>query len=136
MSEYFVYILTNRSGTLYVGVTNNLLRRLYEHKHKLIPGFTERYNMDRLVHYEHTPDVRAAIAREKQIKGWLRSKKVALIEEHNRDWKDLSEGWFSDKVQHCHLERSESQHCHSERSEESRRGTSTASRRDPSLCSG
>ena len=75
MAEYYVYILANRSGTLYVGVTNNLLRRLYEHKHKLIPGFTKRYKIDRLVYYEHTPDVRAAIAREKQIKPWRREKK-------------------------------------------------------------
>ena len=75
MAEYYVYILTNRSGTLYVGVTNNLLRRLYEHKHKLIPGFTKRYKTDRLVYYEHTPDVRAAIACEKQIKPWRREKK-------------------------------------------------------------
>jgi putative endonuclease len=95
MAEYYVYILTNRSGTLYVGVTNNLLRRLYEHKHKLIPGFTKRYKIDRLVYYEHTPDVRAAIAREKQIKPWRREKKVALIESKNRDWHDLSAGWFS-----------------------------------------
>ena len=85
MAEYYVYILTNRSGTLYVGVTNNLLRRLYEHKHKLIPGFTKRYKIDRLVYYEHTPDVRAAIAREKQIKRWRREKKVALVESKNRD---------------------------------------------------
>jgi len=150
MAEYYVYILTNRSGTLYVGITNNLLRRLYEHKHKLISGFTERYNIDRLVHYEHTPDVRAAIAREKQIKGWLRVKKVALIEEHNRDWKDLSEGWFSDESQGCHSDRSESctersgsdaeresrQGCHAERGEAPRPGIATASQRDPSLRSG
>jgi len=96
MAEYYVYILTNRSGTLYVGVTNNLLRRLYEHKHKLIPGFTKRYKIDRLVYYEHTPDVRAAIAREKQIKPWRRGKKVALIESKNRDWHDLSAEWFSE----------------------------------------
>ncbi len=96
MANYFVYILTNRSGTLYVGVTNNLLRRVYEHKHKLIPGFTKRYKIDRLVYYEHTPDVRAAIAREKQIKPWRREKKVALIESKNRDWHDLSAEWFSE----------------------------------------
>ena len=88
--EYYVYIMANRSGTIYVGVTNNLPRRLYEHKHHLVPGFTDRYNVDRLVYYETTPDVRAAIAREKQIKRWRREKKVALIESKNRDWKDLS----------------------------------------------
>ena len=96
MDQYYVYILANRSGTLYVGVTNDLQRRLYEHKHKLVPGFTNRYNIDRLVCYETTPDVRAAIAREKQIKRWWREKKVALIESKNRDWKDLSAGWFSE----------------------------------------
>jgi len=95
MAEYCVYILASRSGTLYVGVTNNLLRRVYEHKHKLVPGFTKRYNIDRLVYYEATPDVRAAIAREKQIKPWRREKKVALIESKNRDWHDLAAGWFS-----------------------------------------
>ena len=93
MREYFVYILANRSGTLYVGVTNDLARRLYEHREKLIPGFTSHYHIDRLVYFEHTPDVRAAIAREKQIKRWRREKKVALIESVNRDWKDLSAGW-------------------------------------------
>ena len=93
MREYFVYIMTNRSRTLYVGVTNNLARRVYEHKNKLVPGFTSRYNIDRLVHFESMPDVRAAIAREKQIKGWLRAKKIALVESVNRDWKDLSLAW-------------------------------------------
>jgi len=68
MAQYCVYILTNRSGTLYVGVTNDLVRRLYEHKNKLAGGFTKRYNIDRLTHYETTEDVNAAIAREKQIK--------------------------------------------------------------------
>ena len=96
MVEYCVYILANRSGTLYVGVTNDLNRRLYEHKKKLLPGFTKRYNIDRLVYYEHTPDVGAAIAREKQIKRWRREKKVALIESANRDWHDLAAGWFSE----------------------------------------
>ena len=96
MREYYVYILANRSGTLYVGVTNDLERRVVEHKHKLIPGFSRRYHVDRLVYFEATPDVRAAIAREKQIKAWRREKKVALIESKNRDWKDLSAGWFSE----------------------------------------
>jgi putative endonuclease len=85
MRQYFVYSLTNRSGTLYVGVTNNLSRRLYEHKNKLIPGFTSEYNIDRLVYFEACRDVRSAIAREKQIKRWRREKKVALIESVNRD---------------------------------------------------
>jgi putative endonuclease len=96
MREYYVYIMTNRSGTLYTGVTGDLRRRVYQHKHKLVPGFTSKYNIDRLVYFESTPDVRAAIAREKEIKGWVRAKKIALIESANRDSKDLSEGWFSD----------------------------------------
>ena len=94
MREYFVYILSSKSKTLYTGVTNNLERRVYEHKHKLIPGFTSRYNISRLVYFEATSDIRAAIAREKQIKGWTRSKKVALIEAMNPEWHDLSLGWY------------------------------------------
>jgi len=91
--EYYVYIMTNRSGTLYTGVTNNLQRRVYEHKHKLVTGFTAKYNITRLIYFESTPDVRSAIAREKQIKGWLRAKKVALIASTNPNWDDLSAGW-------------------------------------------
>ena len=94
MKRYYVYIMTNRSGTLYVGVTNDLQRRVWEHKQKLIEGFTRRYNITRLVYYEETLDATTAITREKQIKGWLRKKKVALIESLNSDWKDLSEGWY------------------------------------------
>ncbi len=94
MKQYYVCIMTNRSRTLYTGVTNNLLRRVYEHKNRLVPGFTEKYNITRLVHYEVTTDVRAAIAREKQIKGWVRAKKIALIEESNPNWSDLSLGWY------------------------------------------
>jgi len=94
MKQYYVYILTNRSRTLYTGVTNDLQRRVYEHKHKLVPGFTAKYNLTRLVYYEATPDIRAAIAREKQIKGWLRAKKIALIESMNPKWEDLSAGWY------------------------------------------
>ena len=94
MDQYHVYMMTNHSGTLYVGVTNDLRRRVWEHKQQLIEGFTKRYNIRRLVYYEETPDVAAAIAREKQIKGWLRTKKIALIESLNPGWKDLSEGWY------------------------------------------
>ena len=86
--------MTNHSGTLYTGVTNDLRRRVYEHKQKLVPGFTQKYNITRLVFFEETPDVKAAIAREKQIKGWLRAKKIALIEDANPEWCDLSEGWY------------------------------------------
>ena len=90
MNQYYVYIMTNKSRTLYTGVTNNLERRVYEHKQKLIPGFTTKYNISRLVFFEATEDIRAAIEREKQIKGWLRSKKIALIESVNPQWEDLS----------------------------------------------
>jgi len=83
--------MTNKSGTLYTGVTNNLERRIYEHKHHLVKGFTNKYNIDKLVYFEETNDINAAISREKQIKGWLRRKKVALIESMNPGWKDLSE---------------------------------------------
>ena len=87
--------MTNKTNTvLYTGVTNDLLRRVYEHKNKLIEGFTKKYNVTKLVYYDETTDIRLAIQREKQIKGWLRSKKIALIEETNKDWEDLSNGWF------------------------------------------
>jgi putative endonuclease len=93
MKQYYVYIMSSRSGTLYTGVTNDLARRVYEHKNKLIPGFTAKYNITKLVYFETTEDVRTAIAREKQIKGWLRVKKVALIESVNPSWDDLSADW-------------------------------------------
>jgi len=95
MKHYYVYIMTNRSRTLYTGVTNDLERRVHEHKHKLIPGFTRRYNIDRLLYFEETEDVWAALAREKQIKGWSRAKKIALIESANPRWSDLSAGWYA-----------------------------------------
>lgn len=93
MKEYYIYILTNRSRTLYIGMTNNLERRVYEHKRKLIPGFTSRYNITQLVYYDRTNEVLDAIAREKQLKGWRRSKKIALIESVNPEWRDLSADW-------------------------------------------
>jgi putative endonuclease len=84
--------MANQYNTvLYTGVTNDIKRRVYEHKEKLVKGFTKRYNIDKLVYYEMTGDVVSAISREKQIKGWLRSKKIALIETMNPKWKDLSE---------------------------------------------
>jgi putative endonuclease len=92
--RYFVYILASKSRRLYVGVTNDLERRLYEHKQKLADGFTAKYHIDRLVHFEETSEVLAAIEREKQIKGWLREKKVSLIESNNPTWEDLSEAWY------------------------------------------
>ena len=97
MKQYYVYIMTNKSRTLYIGVTNDLMRRVYAHKQKLVEGFTEKYNITRLVYYEVTNDIHAAIAWEKQIKGWLWSKKIALIESMNPEWKDLSAGWFNDR---------------------------------------
>ncbi len=93
MKQYYVYIMTNRSQTLYTGVTNNLQRRVYEHKQHLVACFTSKYQITRLVYFEETSDVNAAIAREKHIKGWLRAKKIALIESMNPDWRDLSEDW-------------------------------------------
>jgi putative endonuclease len=93
-NRYYVYIMASPSGALYTGMTNDLKRRVYQHKHKLIPGFTAKYNVTRLVHYEETSDVKSAIAREKQIKGWVRLKKIALIESENPEWQDLSEGWY------------------------------------------
>jgi len=96
MKQYYVYIMTNKSRTLYAGVTNDLERRVYEHKQKLVPGFTAKYNIDRLVYYEATQDVNVAISREKQIKGWLRAKKIALIESMNPKWADLSLDWLSE----------------------------------------
>ncbi len=94
MRTYYVYIMASRSRTLYTGVTRDLTRRVSEHKQKLVPGFTSRYNISRLVYYQDFRDVRAAIAREKEIKAWRRSKKIALIESSNPTWADLSEGWY------------------------------------------
>ena len=91
MKEYYVYIMTNRSKTLYTGMTNDLTRRVHEHKEKLIPGFTKKYNISKLVWFDRTTDVQAAIAYEKKIKGWLREKKIALIESKNPEWQDLAE---------------------------------------------
>jgi putative endonuclease len=93
MKQFYVYIMTNKSRTLYVGVTNNLQRRVYEHKNKMIPGFTSKYNITRVVYFEVFNEIESAIKREKQIKGWLRKKKVDLIESMNPEWNDLSEEW-------------------------------------------
>ena len=98
MKQYYVYIMTNKSRTLYTGVTNDLERLVYEHKQKLATGFTAKYNITRLVYFEVTPDVQAAIAREKQIKGWLRRRKIALIESVNPEWKDLSIRWYEERA--------------------------------------
>jgi len=94
MTQYYVYIMTNKSGTLYVGATRNLVRRVYEHKHKLTDGFTKRYNITRLLYYEISEDFESSIAREKQIKGWIRRRKIDLFQEENPTWQDVSEGWY------------------------------------------
>ena len=86
--------MTNGSGTLYTGMTNDLMRRVSEHKEGASPGFTQKYKAKRLVYFEDTGDVRAAIEREKQIKGWIRKKKIELVESVNPKWKDLSREWF------------------------------------------
>ncbi|MFZ0639502.1 MAG: GIY-YIG nuclease family protein [Candidatus Acidiferrales bacterium] len=93
MKTYRVYIMASKSLNLYTGVTSNLQRRVWQHREKLLKGFSAKYNTNRLVYYETFGSVFAAIRREKQIKGWLRGKKIALIESANRDWTDLSEGW-------------------------------------------
>ena len=87
---YYVYILTNKyNKVLYVGITNDLIRRTYEHKSNLVEGFTSKYNVHKLVYYDLTSDVMSAITREKQVKGWTRNKKIKLIESMNPGWKDL-----------------------------------------------
>jgi putative endonuclease len=89
--QYYVYIMTNKGNrVLYTGVTNDLQRRVYEHKNKLVKGFTKKYNVIKLVFYEVCNDIESAILREKQIKGWLRTKKIALVESMNPEWRDLS----------------------------------------------
>ena len=90
MHEYYIYIMTNGVRTLYTDVTNDLMRRVFEHKEKLVDRFTKKYNITMLVYYETTGDIQAAIAREKQLKSWRRSKKIALIESSNPQWKDFS----------------------------------------------
>ncbi len=94
--RFFVYIMTNgpRRHVLYIGMTGDLAHRVFEHKHKVVPGFTSRYNLTKLVYYEmfFYPD--AAIAREKELKGWLRKRKIALIEGVNPQWRDLAERWY------------------------------------------
>lgn len=94
MRPFYVYILSSRSRRLYIGLTNNLERRVYEHKNKLMPGFTSKYNIDRLVYYESHVTPESAIEQEKELKLWLRSKKIALIEATNPTWRDLSEDWY------------------------------------------
>ncbi len=89
MKAYCVYILASINKTLYIGVTSDLKWRIWEHKNKVVPGFTERYNVDRLVYYEQTENVYSALEREKQLKKWRRDKKISLIEKENPLWEDL-----------------------------------------------
>lgn len=93
MKHYYVYIMSSPSGTLYTGVTNNLARRVFQHKNKVLEGFTKKYDVTRLVYCEVYYDVRDAITREKQIKRWRRRKKLDLIKSLNPTWRDLSEDW-------------------------------------------
>lgn len=94
MKDYYVYILaSHKQGTLYVGVTNDLERRIYEHKSEVTKGFTSRYGVKRLVYYEASESIEAAIAREKQLKSWKRKWKVQLIEKQNPEWVDVSTAW-------------------------------------------
>ena len=90
---YYVYILASKLRVLYIGITNIILSRVWQHKQRQVPGFTQKYKADQLVHFETFRDVRAAMAREKQIKGWRRSKKLNLVESANPKWKDLSADW-------------------------------------------
>jgi putative endonuclease len=90
MTNYFVYIMSNRSSTLYVGATNDLGNRTYQHKEKFVEGFTKRYAINRLVYYEVCESRESAITREKQLKGWRRDRKIALIESVNPEWRDIS----------------------------------------------
>jgi len=91
--RYWVYIMSGRTRSLYIGVTGNLEKRVFEHKNKMHAGFTSKYKLDRLVYFEEGGEVLGAIEREKELKGWRRSKKLALIESLNPDWKDLSLEW-------------------------------------------
>ena len=93
--SHYVYIMTNHLTTvLYIGATNDLERRVFEHKKKFAEGFTKKYNVDRLVYFEETDDRTAALERERQLKGWLRRRKAELVETMNPQWRDLSADWF------------------------------------------
>lgn len=96
--RYSVYILGSLTGTLYIGITSNLRFRILQHRERTFRGFTAAYDVDRLLYYEAYGEVSVAIAREKQLKGWRREKKIALIEQDNPEWKDLSRGWYDKPV--------------------------------------
>ena len=94
MASHSVYIVSSKTRKLYVGVTNDLKRRIYEHREGLVPGFTAKYRIKRLVYFEQTPNITAAILREKEIKGWSRQKKIRLVQSVNLGWLDLAADWF------------------------------------------
>jgi len=94
MKTFYTYIMASNSGTLYVGMTNNIKNRVYQHKHHLIPGFTDKYNIENLLYIETFPDALSAINREKQLKSWSRKKKINLIDSKNPTWTDLAENWY------------------------------------------
>jgi putative endonuclease len=94
--HYYVYIVASAARVLYIGITGKLIGRIAQHRRKAVEGFSAQFNCYRLVYYEHFHNVRAAIAREKQLKRWRREKKIALIERINPDWKDLADDWFTD----------------------------------------
>ena len=98
MNEYYVYIMTKGARMLYIGVTNDLMGRVFERKEKLVDGFTKSYNITTLVYYETTGDVQTAIPREKQLKSWRRNKKITLIKSSNPQWKDCSLEWYGGQV--------------------------------------
>lgn len=89
--DFYVYIVASQHKDVYIGVTNSLLRRIHEHKGKTVPGFSKIHDCTRLVYFQHFTDIRYAIAREKQLKGWRRAKKIALIELDNKNWRDLAD---------------------------------------------
>jgi len=96
--HYFAYIVCSQSGTLYIGMTNNMYRRALQHKSGEIEGFASKYGCNRLVYYEGFDDVQKAIGREKQLKGWIRAKKIALIESKNSRWEDMAEKWGAEML--------------------------------------
>jgi len=97
VKQFYVYLLANaKSRKLYIGVTNSLERRVWEHRHGLVKGFAREYHIASLVYYEITNDVHSAIRREKELKGWLRRRKVALIESTNPTWRDLAADWYAE----------------------------------------
>ncbi len=94
MKTFYVYIMASKTGTLYIGFTSNIMQRVYQHKQHLVPGFTDKYNVDKLIYCESFRDALSAIGREKQIKKWSREKKINLIDTENPSWNDLSKNWY------------------------------------------